>query len=216
MIYLIIVLGKKQGSLIKKAGIWLIPAYFRIQRSLGSPRVGESCPEGTERGRFPVNDSPLRRKRQLSPAFGGASQGAGDRPGTDSPGIVRATWIAAPGGRGRWPLRRNLHPSRRGWRPRQPVHADPNPAKIPGESALKPHIPRHCEPVTDVTGVAIRLSKISSPMIPPHCRGGYQLPALPRRRPMVGTAVVSPLEDAWARSDFWKIAPILLDNGISW
>ncbi len=67
---------------------------LRIQRALGSPRVGESCPEGTERGRFPSDDSPLRRRRQLSPAFGGASQGARS---ADSPEAVHIVKIAAPG-----------------------------------------------------------------------------------------------------------------------
>ena len=67
---------------------------LRIQRALGTPRVGESCPEGTERGRFPSDDSPLRRRRQLSPAFGGASQGARS---ADSPEAVHIVKSAAPG-----------------------------------------------------------------------------------------------------------------------
>ena len=68
---------------------------LRMQRALGSPRVGESCPEGTERGRFPSDDSPLRRRRQLSPAFGGASQGTRSADSPEAVHIVRSPRRAA-------------------------------------------------------------------------------------------------------------------------
>ena len=49
------------------------------------PASGRAVPKGLRGGRFPSDDSPLRRKRQLSPASAGASQGAGGRNAMTNP-----------------------------------------------------------------------------------------------------------------------------------
>ena len=65
-----------------------------IQRALGSHRVGESCPEGTERGRFPSDASPSQAQ---APALPCLRRG---EPGVKKCGFARGCsyrQIAAPG-----------------------------------------------------------------------------------------------------------------------